>query len=353
MVSEMTSAERVLTALHGRVPDRVPTFEWLIDRQVMQALHPGCDLFDFVERAGLDGVVVYDDYRKEWLTKSTYVDEWGITLAVMTEEYPTSIDFPLKDPEQLADLTWPDPCAEWRFGSLRAAVQRFKGKKAILFRLRDAYSLPRYLRGMENMMMDLVLNPDLVRALVELSVNYYTHMAHRAIELGADVLWTSDDYCDNKGPVMGPKRWREFFLPGLRRLIENVKDADCLFIKHCDGNINPIIADLVDTGIDCIDPIDAEAGMNLAEVKAKYGHRVAIKGGLPVGSVLSQGAPEQVVAAVKQCLLDAGIDGGYILSSSSDITASVRPENYQAMLEALREYGRYPLDVDRLSSPGE
>ncbi len=352
MSSTMTSVERVLTALQGREPDRVPTFEWLIDRRMIQALHPGCDLFDFVEQAGLDGVVVYDDYRKEWLTESTYRDEWGITMAVTAEEYPIGIDFPLKDPEQLADLTPPDPCAEWRFDSLRAAVRRFKGQKAILFRLRDAYALPRYLRGLENLMMDLVLNPDLVRALVELSVNYYTLMAHRAIELGADVLWTSDDYCDNKGPLMGPKRWREFFLPGLSRLVKNVKEAGYLFIKHCDGNINPIIADLIDTGLDCLDPIDAEAGVNLAEVKAKYGHRVAIKGGLPVGSVLSQGTPGQVASAVKRCLLDAGMGGGYILSSSSDITASVQPGNYQAMLKALQEYGRYPLDAGRLSSPG-
>jgi uroporphyrinogen decarboxylase len=75
---------------------------------------------------------------------------------------------------------------------------------------------------------------------------------------------------------------------------------------------------------------------------------VAIKGGVPVGAVLSRGTPRQVTAAVRRCLREAALDGGYILSSSSDITASVRPENYRAMLEALRTYGRYPLEVERL-----
>jgi uroporphyrinogen decarboxylase len=352
MSSEMTSVERVLTVLQGREPDRVPTFEWLFDRQLIQKLCPNGDLFDFVEQAGLDGVAVYADYQKEWLTQHTYVDEWGITMTVMTEAYPVGVDFPLKDPEQLASLTPPDPCAEARFASLRQAVKRFKGKRAILFRLRDAYSLPRYLRGTENLMMDLILHPNLVHALVDMSVEYYTRMAHRAMELGADVLWTSDDYCDNRGPIMGAKRWRQFFLPGLRRLVKHLKDAGYPFIKHCDGYIEPIIADLVDAGIDCIDPIDVGAGMRLAEVKAEYGRRLAIKGGVPVSPVLSAGTPEQVQAAVRRCLLEAGPGGGYILSSSSDITASVKPENYSTMLEAVREYGRYPLDLERLRSPG-
>jgi uroporphyrinogen decarboxylase len=346
----MSSVERVLTALQGGEPDRIPTFEWLIDRGVVQALCPGCELFAFIERAGLDAVVVYADYRKDWLTSNTFVDEWGITWAVTAEEYPISIGFPLEKAEQMADLQAPDPCADWRFDSLRAAVERFKGKRAILFRLRDSFSLPRYLRGLENLMVDLILDPPLVHALVDLSVDYYTRMAHRAMELGADVLWTSDDYCDNRGPLMGLKRWREFFLPGLRRLVEDLKKAGYLVVKHCDGNVTPILSDLVEAGIDCIDPIDVEAGVSLAQFRAQVGMRVAIKGGVPVGSVLSQGTPEGVVAAVKQCLLDAALEGGYILSSSSDILSSVKPENYHAMLTAMWEYGRYPLDVDRLTS---
>ena len=83
-----------LTRRRGE-PDRVPTFEWLIDHRVIDALCPGCDLFDFVEQAGLDAVVVYDDGRKDWLDGNTYVDEWGITMALITEEYPIGVDFPL------------------------------------------------------------------------------------------------------------------------------------------------------------------------------------------------------------------------------------------------------------------
>jgi uroporphyrinogen decarboxylase len=165
-------------------------------------------------------------------------------------------------------------------------------------------------------------------------VDYYAAMARHVSRLGVDVFWTSDDYCDKRGPVMGPQRWRRFCLPGLERLIGEVKQLGKPFIKHCDGNIRPIIDDLVAAGIDAIDPIDTSAGVDLADMKARFGGRVAIKGGVPL-TLLCDGDPRQVRDCVKRCLDVAGPEG-YILSSTSDITASVKPENYAAMLEAWR-----------------
>ena len=92
---------------------------------------------------------------------------------------------------------------------------------------------------------------------------------------------------------MGPQRWRPLCLPGLKRLIRGVKQLGKPFIKHCDGNINPIVEDLVEAGIDCIDPIDTSAGVELADIKARFGDRVAIKGGVPV-TLLCDGDPQQV-----------------------------------------------------------
>jgi uroporphyrinogen decarboxylase len=125
MAAKMTSQERVLAALRREEPDRVPSLEWSINAQVKETLYQGCGKFDFEERCDLDGVVVYADYRKDWLNDTTYQDEWGITLAVTEEDYPTGIDFPLKKPEQLETLKIPDPCAPWRFESLKEAVRRY------------------------------------------------------------------------------------------------------------------------------------------------------------------------------------------------------------------------------------
>ena len=136
--------------------------------------------------------------------------------------------------------------------------------------------------------------------------------------------------------LVDPRIREALCLPGLKRLTEHVKMMGKPFIKHCDGNINPILDDLVDAGIDCIDPIDVGAVVNLADIKSRAGHRIAIKGGLPL-TLLCDGGTDHVRSSVVNYIETAGPEG-YILSSSSDITASVKPENYAAMLETWREY---------------
>jgi uroporphyrinogen decarboxylase len=314
----------------------VPTFEWLVDRRIRQSLCSGDDYLDFAEQAGWDAVVVYSDDHPDTDGEPQYVDEWGLTVRRATEEYPVVVGHPLKSVSDLESFTPPNPVEPWHFHSLRKAAKRFAGEKAIVFRLRDGYSLPRYLVGMENLMILMACEPEFVRKLIDISIDYYVTMARHVSQMGVDVFWTSDDYCDRRGPVMGPQRWRQLCLPGLKRLISEVSQLGKPFIKHCDGNINPIVEDMVEAGIDCLDPIDTSANVDLADIKARFGDRVAIKGGVPV-DLLCEGNPEQVMACVKQCLEISG-PAGYILSSTSDITASVKPENYAAMLAAWRRY---------------
>ena len=254
---------RVMTALHRGQPDRIPSFEWEIDEKIIQALTPGGDIYDFIEWADLDGIAIFADSRKRYLDAVTYLDEWGVTLRKTEEYYPIPIDEPIKDPADLAKLKPPDPCSEWHFKSLAEAVERFKGRRAIIFRVQDAYSIPRYLRGTENILMDFVLNPGLLRDLVEIGVDYNSRLARCAVELGADAIFTSDDYADNRGPMMSPRHFREFMLPGLQQVVRAVHDAGVPMIKHTDGNIMPILEDIIQAGVDCIDPLDPLGGMSV------------------------------------------------------------------------------------------
>ena len=335
------SLTRVMTALRRGVPDRVPTFEWEIDDTAIRALCPGGDLFDFVEWAELDAVAVFSDERKTYLDTSTYRDEWGVTKVKTAEVYPIAIGAPIKDSADLAALAVPDPRAPWHFETLARAVERFKGVKAIIFQSRDAFSIPRYLRGMENLMTDFVLQPDLLRALVEIAVAYNSTLAVRAIELGADAIFLSDDYADNRGPMMSPRHFRTFLLPGLQQVVAAIHAVGAPVIKHTDGNIKPIAADLVAAGIDCLDPLDPLGGMNLAEMKHAYGGQVCLKGNVDIGGALSLGTPDEVRAETRACLAAGMPGGGYILSTSNSVMASVQPANYVAMLETLRAEGRY------------
>jgi uroporphyrinogen decarboxylase len=333
--------ERVLKALHREQPDRVPSLEWEIDEGLMEALLPGGNLLDFIEWTDLDGVSIFEDMKKTYLNENTYIDEWGVTLRKTEEYYPISIDYPIKDPSDLAKFIPPDPCAQWHFDSLVAAVERFKGKRAVLFRAHDVLSIPRYLRGMENLMMDFILHPDLLRELVQISVTYNSALVKRAVELGADAIFLTDDYSDNRGPMMSPKHFRQFLLPGFKQTIDTIHEAGVPAIKHTDGNIWPILDDMVNAGIDCIDPLDPLGGMSIGDVKEKYGSRLCLKGNVNIGGALSLGTPDEVRTETLACIQAGKPGGGYILSTSNSLMSCIKPENYMAMLETLREHGEY------------
>ena len=158
---------------------------------------------------------------------------------------------------------------------------------------------------------------------------------------GVKIIYTGDDYAYNKGPLMSPKHFQEFFYPGLKRVVHGFKDLGLYVIKHTDRNIWTIIEMIIDSGIDCLDPIDPQGGMDLAEVKAKYGNRVALKGNVDCAHLLSFGTKDEVIEATKKALKQGMPGGGFILSSSNSIHSAVKPENYAVMVQTVKEFGSY------------
>jgi uroporphyrinogen decarboxylase len=242
-------------------------------------------------------------------------------------------------------FTPPDLDAPGRYDEIEWAAKAFKGDKAIGVHLNDVFSLPRYLMGMTNLLMAVVLEPELVKALVDMSVDYNLEMAQRIANMNVDFVHTGDDIAYNTGPFMSPEHFEELFYPGFRRVMDGFKELGFTVIKHTDGNLWPILDMIVDAGIDCLDPIDPQGGMDLAEVKAKYGDRIALKGNVDCVHLMSFGEPQEVVEATKEALRKGMPGGGYILSSSNSIHSGVKPENYKAMMDTLKEYGTYPMSL--------
>jgi uroporphyrinogen decarboxylase len=102
---------------------------------------------------------------------------------------------------------------------------------------------------------------------------------------------------------------------------------------------------LVESGIDAINPMEPDAGMDIGEVKRKYGGRLCLVGNIDCGYLLSRASVEEVTETVKKCILEAAFGGGFIMSSSNSIHSSVKPENYVAMIEATHRYGNYPIEL--------
>ncbi len=341
IMKELTSEERMLRTLQRQDVDRVPVFEWLIDKKVINAIKPGLTEHEFVYAMDLDALCVDCDYDKERIGEDTIRNEWGMIYKDTGQAHTYPVDGPVRTMKDLENLTPPDPHKPGRYSSIEKAVEEHAGKKAVILHLNDVFSIPSRLMPFEHFMMLLLDEPETVRALVDISVDTNLAMAEEAVKRGIKMIYTGDDYAYNSGPMVAPSQFREVFFPGLKRVMQGYKDLGLLILKHTDGNIMPMIDMIIDSGIDCLDPIDPIAGMDLAEIKKTYGDRVAIKGNVDCAQTLTFGSVEDTIAEAKKCLEIAMPGGGYILSSSNSIHSEVKPENYIAMVETAREYGKY------------
>ncbi len=345
----MNSLERVLTALEHREPDRVPVIEWVISDKIMDALRPGCTYFEFNDWIGLDNVGFN---RSSWRRDSVVIidearglfrDHWGVLRAFGAESTPYPIEGPIKSPEDVKTYQPPDPEAPGILENLSEIVACYKGKKAICAISRDAFFNASYLRDQEKFLVDMYDHPKLVHELIDIALSYDLRVAQRFVQAGVDIVVLADDYAHKAGPMMSPKHFKEFILPGLKRAVDNVHAAGAYVIKHTDGNIMPLIDMIIDTGIDGLNPIEPAAGMDIALLKKRYGSRITLAGNIDCGHLLSHGSVEEVRRVTRETIKAAAPGGGFLLSSSNSIHSSVKPENYLAMVETGKEFGRYPI----------
>jgi uroporphyrinogen decarboxylase len=351
MTSNMTSQERVMAILRLEEPDRVPTFEWDIDPNFITHMTGGGTYEDFIEQFDLDAVMCGPDYIRHPMDNDYLLDEWGVTRTKGHEAYAMAVDefAPIKSMADLKNWEPPDPYAPHRFETMKRRVKRFKGKKAIFVQLRDVWSNPRDLLGYAELFVKCKTDPELVAGLVEKCVNQSIALLETATELGAEVVMSGDDIADNRRTMISPKMWEEIFMPHFRRWVKAIHDYGLYYWKHTDGNIMTVLDSLVEAGIDGIDPIDPLAKMDLATVKEGWGDRIAIKGNVDCAFLLVDGPRQGVIEATKECIRIAGPGGGYACSTSNSVHSGVKPDLYLAMLETIREYGVYPLDMDKLA----
>ena len=163
-VKELTSEERVLRVLRRQEPDRVPHFEWAIDKKVRAALAPGCaSLNEFAARMGLDAVLADPDYRKEPRGPGKWRSEWGYVLQESAGGARDRGGVSHPDDAGLRALhAARTPTRPGATHSVEKTLREFGGKKAVIVHLNDVFSLPRYLMGYENLLMAIAAEPELV-----------------------------------------------------------------------------------------------------------------------------------------------------------------------------------------------
>jgi uroporphyrinogen decarboxylase len=346
LAERMTGGERFLASLGRAQPDRVPIFELFIHSRVIEGLTPGATYADFAEIMGLDCVLtstpssLYQtwDAGKDGDTPLLRT-EWGEIRARTIELVPIPIRHPVETRADWAAYTVPEAHAG-RLRQLDDLVTRFKGRKAIGVHLHDALSYPSYILGMSNLFIRLHDEPDWVSEVIDACVAHSLQMTKLAAERGADFVVFGDDYGGKAGPLVSPAMFGEFFLPGIRRLVAAAKELGLWVIKHTDGNVASILEPIIATGIDGFHPSDPSAGMDIVEVKRKFGDRICVIGGIDAGDPLSRWPASDVVDEVRRRVDELAPGGGWVIASSNSLHASVRPENYAAMVWATRAFSQ-------------
>jgi uroporphyrinogen decarboxylase len=218
-----------------------------------------------------------------------------------------------------------------------------RGEKAICCVGESGWAPAVYLRGgLENLLLDFGLRPEFVKDLLKIGTEYYRELYRLVAAAGADLVLLGDDYSDKNGPMMSPRQFNELILPCDAAVVAAAKGAGLYAIKHTDGDIRKIMDSLVGTGVDCLGPLEPVPGMELRPILERYPGRIAVMGNISI-DLLSRGSVEQVVAEVRRTLTAVSAHGPHIMSSANTITSSVRPENYLALVNTTRQFGRYPL----------
>ena len=349
----MTGLDRFMAALAGEEPDTVPIWELIINEPTLSAFHGPVDHLEFVDREDMDGVTIFENGQRTAIGDGEWVDEWGIRFRAAEGGMPYPSGGPIAAHEDVQSYEPPDPNAPHRFDTLRQAVERFEGKRAVVFLTHEAFEFSHYLRGLDDLLMDYIDAPEFVHDLASIVSDYKIEVAEAAIDVGADVIVSGDDYAHRQAPIMSARHFEEFSLPYLDKLVEAVHRKGVPLIKHTDGNIWSILEQMVDVGIDAIDPLEPIAGMDIGEVKRQYGDRVAVVGNVDCTEILTHAPIEEVVDAVKETIAKGSVGGGHILASSNSIHPGVRPENYKAMVESARKFGKYPLDEEMVAHYSE
>ncbi|MHB8773033.1 MAG: uroporphyrinogen decarboxylase family protein [Syntrophales bacterium] len=279
------------------------------------------------------------------------VDEWGVQwLSGPTGEH-TATNPPLAGIETAAEVeaypSWPDPADPARYAGLREKVLDLKARsrRAIAFNLGGQIaSQARNMRGFEQWCMDFILNPALAEAVMRKIMTIDMIMAERALAaIGdlVDVVTVADDLATQNGPMMSPAVYREIIKPLQQELFGFIKARTrAKLFYHCCGAASFFLEDLLEAGIDILNPVQVSAAnMQPEYLKKDYGSRVTFWGGVDTQRLLPFGTPQEVADGVKRLIDVMAPGGGFILAPVHNIRPEVPPENLIALFDTVWEYG--------------
>lgn len=376
----LTSRERVLCALSHDEPDRVPIFFGTSGATTMLApgyeklkAHLGITGETTIFWRGLQYVLM-DEEVLAWsgsdgrpliagpapaplareISDDAYVDGWGC----LWERRPSAIYYEVMDSpirtatiDDLERIPWPDLAHPSRFVGLRERAKSIQeaGYAVVALSGVSPFEQSYMLRGVEQWLTDLAGDPDFALALMRKVTDLMKASVIQLLDEAGDyidVLVIGDDLGSQKSTLISPAMYRRLIKPFHVELMAAIKQrTKAKIFYHSDGNIYPLLGDLVELGVDLLNPVQVNAGNmgDTARLKREFGDRLSFCGAIDTGWVLPFGSPQDVRAEVRRRVGDLAPGGGYILSSVHCIQPDVPVANIIAMLDEAKVAGRYPI----------
>jgi uroporphyrinogen decarboxylase len=336
---ELTRRERVRRALTYQEVDRLPTqFNYTGSMGDSMAQHFGVDLADLPER--LDNHLVRLDLTYEPRLSDdgrARFDWWGAGHDTEEEGYFIRVN-PLLDDPDLDKHDWPDPHDPHLLDDAAAVRERVGDRAFVVPNIGWAlFERAWSLRGMEKVLLEIALDPGYIGELLDRIVDIRLVVIKRYLELGVDGGYFGDDYGAQVGTLFSPKDWRTLIKPRLARLFEPFLDRGLPVMMHSDGDIAPIVGDLVEIGLTALNPVQPEV-MDHQWLHREFDGRLAFYGGVSTQTVLPAGTPQAVKAAARKCVADLAPNGtGLMLAPSHRMMSDISMANIEALMEAMEE----------------
>jgi len=327
---EVTPKDRLMISLGHKEPDRVP-------------FDLGGTVDSGIHKDAYQNLLTYLGISKKKVNICEFIQQAAVKV------HPLSGNVTLQDIE---NYKWPGPSSPGLIGAMKKEVERIfkKDESAIVLAAGDAGIFERalWIRGFEDFLTDLVASPSLATSLLDVLTEMHIRYWDKALDAMGDlvqVVVEADDLGMQSKPFISPKIYRKYLKPRHKRVFSFIKKKapNVYIFFHSCGSIYDLIPDLIESGIDILNPVQVSAAkMDTKRLKKEFGNEITFwGGGCDTQKVLPHGTPQEVRDEVKRRIDDLAAGGGFIFNTVHNIQADVPPENIIAMWETLQEYGKY------------
>ncbi len=356
----MNHRERVLTALNHAAPDRcpmqvsfTPEFAERLKAEVqlggdgIHNPHGGGNTYQLERLLDEDMLLTSVGWANSYYQQpGDYTDEWGIgwksaeyTTPFGSGYYTEIAGHPLANDDAIESYQAPDPNRPELYQDAAWTLKTFQDEYWIVgVTVTTIFETAWALRGYERLLTDLALRPELAERILDIPYHYHLTAAKKLVEMGVDMVWTGDDVGMQNRMLMSPGLWRRFFKPRMANFIAELKAINpaVKVAYHSDGNIQAIIPELIEIGLDVLNPIQP-ACMDPAELKRKYGEKLCFWGSMDEQHTLPFGSAADVAAEVCTRLETIGKNGGLILGPTHHVQLDTPMENFWAMVNTITQ----------------